>query len=94
MGRLFDRVRAAVASERVVVGVHADDMLRERGIAAWQLVAGIAEGRLLRERPKAMPNSIVEVEQALADGTPVKCVWSFIAAAGVAKLVTVHFINR
>lgn len=31
--------------------------------------------------------------QFLADGTQVKVVWSFLAQADVAKLVTVHFID-
>ncbi len=30
----------------------------------------------------------------LPDGTDFKAVWSYMAQAGVAKLVTVHFFNR
>ena len=93
MGVVFDRIRAAVAAERYLIGVHAGNQLDERGIPDWQVPAGIAEGRLLRERPDARPNPIVEVEQILLDGTPVKAVWSWLTYHEAAKLVTVHFLD-
>jgi hypothetical protein len=94
MGKLFDQIRAAVAGDRYVVGNHADERLRERGIVAWQVIDGFHMGRLLSERADDLPNPSVEVDQFLADGTPVKVVWSLIVAADTAKLVTVHFYDR
>ena len=35
MYELFERVRQAVEEERITIGDHADDRLRERRIAAW-----------------------------------------------------------
>lgn len=61
---------------------------------AWQVIAGAAEGRLLMERPWTEPNPSIELDQILADGTSVKVVWSWLAEASVAKLVTVHFYDR
>ena len=94
MGRLFDQVRAAVAADRYVIGNHADDRLRERGIMGWQVIDGIQAGRLIAERPDDQPNPLVEVGQVLADGSPIKAVWSLIVAHDTAKLVTIHFFNR
>lgn len=94
MGKLFDQVRAAALAERVIFSVHADDMLREREITAWQVVAGLSAGRLLKERPRDRPNPIIEVEQELIDATRVKVVWAYLAHADVAKVVTVHFFDR
>lgn len=61
---------------------------------AWQVVAGLADGRLIRERPGDLPNPAAEFDQTLADGTAVKAVWAFVRGAGVALLVTVHFYDR
>ncbi len=74
MAELFDRIRAAVAADRYVLGLHAADRLQERRISEWQVVAGVAEGRLLCERPDDRPNPAVEVEQVLPDGTAIKTV--------------------
>lgn len=60
----------------------------------WQIVAGLADGTLIVERPEATPNPAVEVRQVLADGTEIKAVWSHLAVSGVAKLVTVHFFDQ
>lgn len=70
----FNRIRKAIAAERVVISLHADEQLRERSITVWQVVAGMAEGKIICERPKDRPNAVVEVQQKLADGTPVKAV--------------------
>jgi hypothetical protein len=94
MGRLFDQIRAAVADGRVLVSSHADDAVRERGMVVWQVITGLAEGRLLLERPSATPNPVAEVEQVLSDGTPVKAVWAYIVVLDAAKLVTVHYFDR
>lgn len=59
----------------------------------WHAVAGLAEGKLLAERPQAQPNPAVEVMETLPDGTDFKAVWSYLKQSGVAKLVTVHFFD-
>jgi hypothetical protein len=82
-----------IADGRYVVGQHAVERLDERGVLEWQVVDGVEDGDLLSERPNDRPNPSVEVRQLLADGTPVKVVWSHLRSADVAKLVTVHFFN-
>ncbi|MHC5008051.1 MAG: DUF4258 domain-containing protein [Planctomycetota bacterium] len=94
MGVVFVKIRAALAANRYLIGAHAGNQFHERGIPDWQVPAGLAEGRLLRERPEARPNAVVEVEQVLPDGTPVKAVWSWLPYHEAAKLVTVHFLDR
>lgn len=93
MGELFQTIRALVAQNRYLVGEHAAERLEERGIMEWQAVAGLADGRLLVERPGAVPNPAVEVRELLPDGTEFKAVWSHLRRSGVAKLVTVHFLD-
>ena len=94
MGRLSQKIKSAVARGRYVVGVHAGNQLDDRGIADWQVVAGLAQGELLCERPRAIPNPAIEVEERLADGTRIKAVWSWLRRLRAAKLVTVHYFNR
>jgi hypothetical protein len=94
MGRLFDTIRQLVAEEKYVVGEHASERLEDRGIMEWQAAAGIANGELLAERPRAKPNPAVEVRECMPDGTEFKAVWSHLRQSGVAKLVTVHFFDR
>jgi hypothetical protein len=91
---LFDTIRQLVQAGRYGIGQHAVERLEERGLLEWQIVDGIESGRLLLERPDALPNPVVEVAQMLADGTPVKAVWSYLPPANLAKLVTVHFLDR
>jgi len=91
---LFNQIREAIADERVIISLHADEQLRERSMTVWQVVAGMAEGKIIRERPKDRPNPVIEVQQKLADGTPVKAVWAWVASDRIAKLVTVHFFDR
>ncbi len=93
MGQLFDKIRELVATERYVVGEHAVERLEERGILEWQAVAGLVEGVLLDEHDDAEPNPVVEVREMLPDGAEFKAVWSHLRTSGVAKLVTVHFIE-
>jgi hypothetical protein len=94
VGRLFETIRTLVAQSRYVVGQHAAERLDERGILEWQVVDGIESGILIIERPDATPNPAVEVRQSLADGSEIKAVWSYLIAANVAKLVTVHFSDE
>jgi len=93
MGKLFDTIRQLVAEEKFVVGLHASERLEERGIIEWQVVAGLADGKLMTERPDATPNPNIEVRESLPDGTEFKAVWSHLRQSDVAKLVTVHFFN-
>lgn len=93
-GKLWDQIRRAVQEERYGFSAHADEQMRERSIRHWQVVAGVSAARLVRERPRARPNSVVEVEQMLADGTAVIAVWAWLAPERTAKLVTVHFMDN
>jgi hypothetical protein len=91
---LFDTIRQLVREEKYVVGQHASDRLEDRGIMEWQAVAGLEDGEIIAERPDATPNPAVEVRESLPDGTEFKAVWSYLHQSGVAKLVTVHFVDR
>jgi hypothetical protein len=75
-------------------GQHAAERLDERGILEWQVVDGVEHGECLAEHRDASPYPTVEVRQLLADGTPIKAVWSHLIAVDVAKLVTVHFFDE
>ena len=55
--------------------------------------AAVEDGKLIVERPNAVPNPAVEVRESLPDGTEFKAVWSHLPQSGVAKLVTVHFFD-
>jgi hypothetical protein len=92
--QLFEIVRSLVAEEKYVVGLHTSEVLEERGIMEWQVIAGLDAGELLIERPDATPNPVVEVREFLPDGTEVKAVWALLRKSDVAKLVTVHFFDR
>jgi hypothetical protein len=94
MGQLFNTIRQLVGEEKYAIGQHASERLEERGIMDWQVVAGLADGDLIAERPDAEPNAAVEVRECLRDGTEFKAVWSYLRQSGVAKLVTVHFFDR
>ena len=94
MGQLFDTIRQLVAEDKYVVGQHASERLEERGIMEWQVVAGLADGKLIAERPDATPNPAVEARESLPDGAEFKAVSSHLRQSGVAKLVTVHFFVR
>ncbi len=93
MGQLYQDIKQAVTEERYVIGRHANERLRKRLITAWQILSGVETGTLLVERSNATPNPVVEVQQELADGTPVKTVWAWVADGRIAKLVTVHFFD-
>ena len=94
MGQLFVTIRRLVAADRYIVGEHASERLDERGIMEWQVVEGLEDGKLIAERPGAKPNPAVEVREVLPDGTEFKAVWSHLPQSSVAKLVTVHFVDR
>lgn len=88
---LFDRIRAAVRDDRYVVAWRADERCEQRAVATWQLIAGLSDAQLVRERPRSEPNPSVVVRQTLADGTQVEVIWSWLPKRHGAKLVTVFF---
>jgi hypothetical protein len=63
----------------------------KRGVTAWQLVAGIEDAKLMRERPRSKPNPSVVLQQQLADGSEVEAIWAWLAESKRAMLVTVYF---
>ena len=91
MGKLFDRIRAAVREDRFLVSWHADERSEEREVAVWQLVAGLEEARLERERPASKPHPSIVVREALADGSEVEVIWAWLPESRRAMLVTVYF---
>mgnify|MGYP001620191142 CR=1 FL=1 len=91
MGKLLDNIREAVRDERYVVGWHADERCEEHGVTDWQIIAGLEDAELVRERPASKPNPSVIVRQSLPDGTGVEVIWSWLSPSRRAKLVTVYF---
>jgi hypothetical protein len=91
MGKLFNKIQAAINNERYLVSWHADERCEERGVSDWQIIAGFADATLLRERPRSKPNPSVVVQQQLADGSEVEVVWAYLADSDRALLVTVYF---
>ncbi|MBI4578081.1 MAG: DUF4258 domain-containing protein [Planctomycetes bacterium] len=94
MPAIFDMIQDAVRADRYLIGIHAANQLDDRGIPDWQVVAGLADAVLIRERPHDSPNPAVEVEELLPDGTSVKAIWAWLGYNKVAKLVTVHYFGR
>jgi len=91
MGELFERIQAAVEREDYLVSWHADERCEQRGIAVWQVVVGLSDGRLVDERPATRPHPTVVVEELLPDGRSIETVWSWLAETNRCKLVTVYF---
>lgn len=67
---------------------------KTRGIMESLVVAGMADGEMIVERPVASPNPAVEVRETRPDGTEFKAVWSHLRQSDVAKLVTVRFFDE
>lgn len=93
MGGLSEAIRKAVDEDRSFITKQAAERLRQRGIMAWQAVAGLEDGDVLVERPQDEPFPSIEVRQSLPDGTEFKAVWSLAVESRVAQLVTVHFFD-
>ena len=93
MNTLPQNIKDAIDREDYLLTEHAAGQLDKRNIPDWQVIAGMEDAVVLRERPNDSPFPVVEFEQALPDGTPVKTVWSWMAALEVANLVTVHYFN-
>jgi hypothetical protein len=91
VGKLCDKIIAAVRSDSFLVSWHADERCEERGVTAWQLVAGINDAELIRERPRSKPNPSVVLRQRIADGSEVEVIWAWLAESSRAMLVTVYF---
>ena len=94
MGKTHQLILQLVANDKYIVGEHAVGRLEERDILEWQVVVGLAEGKLICEKPKEKPNPTIEVKEMLPDGMECKAVWSLLRRSGVAKLVTVHFFDK
>ncbi|MBI2478707.1 MAG: DUF4258 domain-containing protein [Planctomycetia bacterium] len=88
MGKLFNKIREAVANDRFVVSWHADERCE---VTAWQLVAGLQDAELIRERPPSKPLPSVVVCIELVDGSAVEVIWAWMSESRRAKLVTVYF---
>ncbi|MFI5378932.1 MAG: DUF4258 domain-containing protein [Tepidisphaerales bacterium] len=93
MPTLFELIKDAVRNERYLVSWHADERFEDRGVSEWQVIAGIDDAELLRERPASKPNPSVVLRQVLADGQTVEVVWSWLDETARAKLVTVYFTD-
>lgn len=93
MGKLFDKIRAAVKEDRFLVSWHADERCEERQVAVWQLVAGLEHARLERERAASKPHPSLVVRKELADGSEVEAIWAWMPDSGRAMLVAIHFLE-
>jgi hypothetical protein len=91
VGKLIDNILAAIRADRFIVSWHADERCEERGVAVWQLVAGIEDAELVRERPRSKPNPSIILRQQIADGSDVEAIWAWLAESRRAMLVTVYF---
>lgn len=90
MGRLFDRIREAVARDHYYLTVHAKRRCLQRSIEDWQLVAQLDEAKLIQERVDDPSDLSVIVRQELLDGTEVEVVWAYDPTSQQALLVTVY----
>ena len=91
VGKYYERICQAVREDRFVVSFHADERCEERAVSPWQLVAGLEDSVLVRERPRSKPNPSVIVRTPLADGMEVEVIWSWLDETQRAQLVTVYF---
>jgi hypothetical protein len=94
MGALASKLIELIRAEQYLVGVHAASQMRVRRITAWQAASGTLDGKLLRERSNDRPNPAAEFLIGLPDGTEAKAVWSHLRSENMAKLVTVHYLDR
>ncbi len=93
MGKLYDKIRTAVKEDRFMVSWHADEKCEERQVSDWQIVAGLEDSELVRERSRSKPNPSIVVKQLLADGTEVEVIWAWLSESRRAKVVTVYFLE-
>ena len=91
MPSLLEQIRAAVSDDRFVILTHAQVRIEERRVMTWQIIAGLDDATLLRERPADRPFPSVVVRQSLPDGAAVEVVWSYSEQTQQARLVTVYF---
>lgn len=94
VGEVHSKILTAVRDDRVYISAHAVLRMRQRRILLWQITTGTLDGRLLVERPEALPNPTAEIEILLPDGVNAKAVWSWLGGIAFAKLVTIHFLER
>jgi hypothetical protein len=91
MSALYDRIKAAVLDDRYLVSWHADERCEDRGVTVWQVVSGLEQAVLVRERPQSKPNPSIVVRQDLPDGSEIEVIWSWMAESRRAILVTIFF---
>jgi len=91
MSALYDRIKAAVLDDRYLVSWHADERCEGRGVTVWQVVSGLEQAVLVRERPQSKPNPSIVVRQDLPDGSEIEVIWSWMAESRRAILVTIFF---
>jgi len=91
VARLYEKIKKAVREDRFIVSFHADERCEERGVTAWQVVAGLETAVLLRERPRSQPHPSVVVRTELIDGSEVEVIWSWLEESQKAQLVTIYF---
>ena len=88
---LSDSIRDAVLKGSWALTHHAQQRIRQRNIAPWQVEAGATGWTVLEERPQDLPNPSIVAEQELADGTSVTVVWAWEVDKSSALLVTIYF---
>ena len=91
MPSLLEKICSAVSADRFVVLTHAQVQMEERRVMAWQIIAGLDDATLLRDRPTDLPFPSVVVRQTLPDGATVEVIWSYSKQTQQARLVTVYF---
>jgi len=91
VGRLYEKIRRAIAEDRLVFSLHAENRLSSRGVVRWQAVAGFMEAELAGEYPQARPNPKILMRQTLPDGAEIMAVWAYVESLEAAKLVTLYY---
>jgi len=57
VSQLFDDICRLVSQGRYLIGDHAWERLLERGIMEWQIIAGMADARLVAKAAALPPQS-------------------------------------
>lgn len=92
MGKLFERIRAAVDADSLLHGTRTS-VVKSAEFRLGNWLPAYPGSELVRERPRSKPNPSIVVRQLLLDGTKVEVVWSWISTTDHAKLVTVYLVE-
>ena len=91
MGSTFDQIRELVSRSEVRISSHGYDELAEDGIAVEEIVAGIAQARVIEDYPNYGKGPCVLILQSDRAGRPIHAVWGIPqGAAAPAVLVTAY----